>query len=70
MIADLAAQTAQLTQNTRLQSEQMEALSAQLLQRVQFFQLPDVALKQGTDPSNTQLLLAANTLTVESAAVS
>lgn len=39
-ITDIAAQTAELTQNNRMQSEQMEALSQQLLATVVFFQLP------------------------------
>lgn len=39
-IADFAKRTAQLTQKTRVQSEAMGDLSAQLLQRIQFFQLP------------------------------
>ncbi len=42
-IADLAARTAQLTQTTQSQSEQMEALSKQLLNSIQFFRLPGVA---------------------------
>jgi twitching motility protein PilJ len=39
-IADIANTTALLTQSTRSQTEQMENLSQQLLQRIQFFQLP------------------------------
>ncbi len=39
-ITDITAQTANLTQNNRTQSEQMEILSGQLLQTIAFFQLP------------------------------
>ncbi|MBD2258362.1 cache domain-containing protein [Pseudanabaena sp. FACHB-2040] len=39
-ITDIATQTAGLTQDNRLQSEQMETLSYQLLETIQFFQLP------------------------------
>ncbi|MBD0337625.1 MAG: hypothetical protein ICV62_19220, partial [Cyanobacteria bacterium Co-bin13] len=39
-ITDIATQTAGLTQDNRLQSEQMEALSYQHLETIQFFQLP------------------------------
>jgi methyl-accepting chemotaxis protein PixJ len=41
-IATLAVQTATLTQSAQSQSEQIELLSGQLLQRVLFFQLPTV----------------------------
>ena len=40
-IAEVAKRTAQLTQKTRGQSEAMGDLAAQLLQRIQFFQLPE-----------------------------
>jgi len=50
-ITNIAAQTAELTQNNRLQSEQMEALSSQLLATLAFFQLPaPAALPNGTGP--------------------
>ncbi|MBW4551800.1 MAG: HAMP domain-containing protein [Aphanocapsa sp. GSE-SYN-MK-11-07L] len=52
-IADLAARTAQLTQTTQSQSEQMEALSKQLLNSIQFFRLP------GTVPTVSQSSEAA-----------
>jgi twitching motility protein PilJ len=45
-VAQLAQKTAQLTQNTRSQSSAIGALSAQLLQRIKFFQLPASALPQ------------------------
>lgn len=44
-IAAKAKQTAQLTMETRVQSEAMGDLSTQLLQRIQFFQLPADALQ-------------------------
>lgn len=40
-ITELADKTATLTQVARERSEQMDALATQLLQTVQFFQLPD-----------------------------
>ena len=46
-IAEVAKQTAQLTQKTRVQSEAMGDLSAQLLQRIQFFHLPAEEGDQG-----------------------
>lgn len=39
-IADFSQQTAQLTQRSRAESDQMGALSSQLLKTIQFFQLP------------------------------
>lgn len=42
-ITDIAAQTANLTQDNREQSEQMETLSQQLLETMVFFQLPKSA---------------------------
>jgi twitching motility protein PilJ len=47
-IAELANKTAQLTQIARERSDQMDLLSAQLLQTVQFFQLPS-ALEQDSN---------------------
>ncbi|MCG8362674.1 MAG: HAMP domain-containing protein [Pseudanabaenales cyanobacterium] len=41
-IADIATKTAELTQQSRLKSEQIDTLSKQLLQSIQFFQLPAV----------------------------
>jgi methyl-accepting chemotaxis protein PixJ len=48
-IAGLANKTAELTQIARGRSEQMDLLSAQLLQTVQFFQLPSTLDKDNTD---------------------
>jgi twitching motility protein PilJ len=48
-ITDIATQTAGLTQANRLQSEQMEALSYQLLETIQFFQLPTEFEASGDD---------------------
>jgi twitching motility protein PilJ len=45
-IADLAKRTALLTQSTRLQSEQMQQLSRNLLSSIQFFRLPQLASQQ------------------------
>lgn len=45
-IAEVAKQTAQLTQKTQVQSEAMGDLSAQLLQRIQFFKLPTEEMGQ------------------------
>jgi twitching motility protein PilJ len=39
-IAEIATQTAGLSQSTRAQSEEMNLLSNQLLQSIEFFQLP------------------------------
>ncbi|HEY9604558.1 MAG TPA: methyl-accepting chemotaxis protein, partial [Allocoleopsis sp.] len=47
-IAELANKTAQLTQLSRERSDQIDLLSAQLLQNVQFFQLPS-ALEQDSE---------------------
>lgn len=56
-IADLAERTAQLTQNTRWQSEQMETLSRQLLSSIQVFRLPVAFLNQlPTDLSSVNAL--------------
>ncbi|PSB04071.1 methyl-accepting chemotaxis protein [Merismopedia glauca] len=44
-IVDLAQKTADLTLDARQQSESMGQLSAQLLQRIEFFQLPAMALQ-------------------------
>jgi len=40
-IADLAGETAQLSQNTFSQSEEIGKLTSQLLTRIEFFQLPE-----------------------------
>ncbi|MGB6016401.1 MAG: hypothetical protein WBG32_16835, partial [Nodosilinea sp.] len=53
-ITDIATQTAGLTQNNRLQSEQMEALSYQLLETIQFFQLP-AEFEASGDDGDTQV---------------
>lgn len=45
-IAQLAEQTAQLTQAAQTQSERMQRVSQQLLERVQFFQLPKEAIER------------------------
>jgi methyl-accepting chemotaxis protein PixJ len=58
-IADLAKRTALLTQSTRLQSEQMQQLSRKLLSSIQFFRLPETALKQNTVLSDLDLLSEA-----------
>lgn len=65
-IADLAAQTAQLTQNTRLQSEQMETLSAQLLQRVQFFRLPTEIIQSSVEATPVDRFQSRDTIDVTS----
>lgn len=41
-IANFAIQTADLSQQTRLQSEEMDNLSSQLLQSIEFFRLPSM----------------------------
>jgi methyl-accepting chemotaxis protein PixJ len=46
-IAELAAQTAALTQTSQQQSDRIDALSTQLLQSVQFFRLPEADLQLG-----------------------
>ena len=46
-IADIATKTAELTQKSRMKSEQIDALSKQLLQSMQFFQLPAMVLDGG-----------------------
>jgi twitching motility protein PilJ len=51
-IVDLAQKTADLTLDARQQSESMGQLSAQLLQRIEFFQLPAVTL-ESTEKSPT-----------------
>ncbi|MCU0536622.1 MAG: methyl-accepting chemotaxis protein [Hydrococcus sp. Prado102] len=50
-IADIAQRTAQLTLNARSQSEAMGQLSTQLLERVEFFRLPEEAIQQ-QEPSD------------------
>ncbi|MGF1536001.1 MAG: cache domain-containing protein [Elainellaceae cyanobacterium] len=47
-ITDIAAQTTELTQNNRQQSEQMETLSQRLLQTMVFFQLPTTPAPEGS----------------------
>ncbi|URD52939.1 methyl-accepting chemotaxis protein [Chroococcidiopsis sp. CCNUC1] len=65
-IADLAKRTALLTQSTRLQSEQMQQLSRKLLSSIQFFRLPETALKQNTVLSDLDLLSEAeDTVAIE-----
>jgi twitching motility protein PilJ len=54
-IAQLAQRTAQLTQNARTQSEAMGQLSAQLLQRVEFFRLPAAVVPQSPQPKPVSL---------------
>jgi twitching motility protein PilJ len=54
-IADLANQTAQLTQSAQQQSEALETLSRQLLQAIQFFQLPNAQLAS-SDSEDKSLL--------------
>jgi twitching motility protein PilJ len=51
-IARIADQTAKLTQTAQTQSEQMQQIAQQLLQRIEFFRLPGEATKQ-TDLSQT-----------------
>lgn len=51
-IARIADQTAKLTQTAQTQSEQMQQIAQQLLQRIEFFRLPAEATKQ-TDLSQT-----------------
>jgi methyl-accepting chemotaxis protein PixJ len=55
-IADLAERTAQLTQTSQSQSEQMEALSKQLLNSIRFFRLPGVTAPQGLANANSPTL--------------
>ncbi|WAL61903.1 CHASE4 domain-containing protein [Thermocoleostomius sinensis] len=57
-IAALSAQTAELTQVSQQQSDQINALSNQLLQSVQFFQLPNQPLSSTTSPISIQISLA------------
>jgi methyl-accepting chemotaxis protein len=52
-IVELAEKTANLTQDARQQSESMGQLSAQLLQRVEFFRLP-ASFSDETDKSQLQ----------------
>ncbi|HEY9833050.1 MAG TPA: CHASE4 domain-containing protein [Stenomitos sp.] len=62
-IAGLANKTAELTQSARERSDQMDLLSAQLLQTVQFFQLPSVPETNQPVPAESDsesLLLAAD----------
>jgi twitching motility protein PilJ len=62
-IAGLANKTAQLTQIARERSDQMDLLSAQLLQTVQFFQLPSAPETDSHVPAESDsesLLLAVD----------
>ncbi|MGF1515241.1 MAG: HAMP domain-containing protein, partial [Elainellaceae cyanobacterium] len=54
-ITDTADRTAELTRNNRMQSEQMESLSQQLLQTMVFFQLPALAPEEKPQPEFSQL---------------
>lgn len=54
-ITDIASQTAELTQDNRMQSEQMEVLSQKLLQTMVFFQLPTAIA-----PASPPTLVAAS----------
>jgi twitching motility protein PilJ len=65
-IANLAQQTVQLTQTTQSQSEAMGSLSAQLLQRVEFFRLPAALMSQAANTGdNTVDLSQADESTIE-----
>ncbi|PSB23731.1 methyl-accepting chemotaxis protein [Stenomitos frigidus] len=69
-ITGLAEQTAALTQVTRERSDQMDSLAAQLLQTVQFFQLP-IALEDSSVPAkNGQSRLGDHTVTVPTEPIS
>ncbi|NET38256.1 MAG: HAMP domain-containing protein [Cyanothece sp. SIO1E1] len=48
-IAQFATKTAELTQNSQMQSEQIDSLSHQLLQTIEFFQLPETAISEMTE---------------------
>jgi twitching motility protein PilJ len=52
-IAELANKTAELTQIARERSDQMDLLSAQLLQTVQFFQLPSALGQDSNVPAES-----------------
>jgi methyl-accepting chemotaxis protein PixJ len=63
-IARLADQTAQLTQTARSQSEQMGQISKELLQRIQFFRLPEEASERADlSQSQTSTVEVTPTLT-------
>ncbi|MEO0986359.1 MAG: HAMP domain-containing protein, partial [Cyanobacteria bacterium J06639_14] len=49
-ITEMASQTAGLTQDNRMQSEQMETLSQKLLQTMVFFQLPTASTSEPLPP--------------------
>ena len=51
-IADIATQTAEFTQQSRMKSEQIDTLSKQLLKSMQFFQLPAMMLEGGAIQSD------------------
>ena len=55
-ITGLASKTATLTQVARARSDQMDSLAAQLLQTVQFFQLPTASEPNGVEPAKTARL--------------
>jgi twitching motility protein PilJ len=57
-IATLAERTAELTRQARLQSEQMDHLSVDLLNTIHFFRLPD-ALRTQEQPESVLLPLAS-----------
>jgi twitching motility protein PilJ len=65
-IARLADQTAQLTQTAQTQSASMQRVSQQLLERIQFFQLPADALERvdlSEEPKNTVEIIPTPTTT-------
>jgi twitching motility protein PilJ len=63
-IAELAQGTARITQNGSIQSEAMGKLSAQLLQRVEFFRLPAAVLPQ-SEPQKPVDLCQAEESTID-----
>jgi twitching motility protein PilJ len=64
-IAELADKTVELTQQAAGRSDQMETLAAQLLQIVQFFQLPAAPATSSVEPaSNSDPAIADITVTV------
>lgn len=70
-ITGLATQTATLTQSARERSDQMDSLAAQLLQTVQFFQLPlDAESIKVDSHKNGQPAIADLTVTIPAEAVS
>ncbi|HEY9651282.1 MAG TPA: methyl-accepting chemotaxis protein, partial [Coleofasciculaceae cyanobacterium] len=70
-IAGLANKTAELTQIAQDRSDQMDLLSAQLLQNVQFFQLPSTLKPENTAPTDSEPTQTENiSLTVTAQEVS